>query len=236
MTKHLRAFFLALLAAFIQVALAAEQRHRHESANAYINGNALVVRDSQLNDRLVSEAFALLDANPEIQRLWLIDIPGGSDIPGARLAWRAQEMDVIVAGACFAACADVALSARTLGVASWHGEFLSAILVRGSFASLAGEFPTQSNHNQSRYAERLAPISRKDIGDALSLALLPDAGLYIFADDSVKAAKGQTALICSEFPEDCRAINVSLDQIRISKSNLPVPARPSGAISGATKP
>ncbi|OWQ90271.1 hypothetical protein CDN99_12920 [Roseateles aquatilis] len=194
----------------------AVQRH------VYISGDALIVRDTILIEQLVNEAIALLDTHPEIQRLWLIDIAGGYVIPGARLAWRAQEMDVYIAGGCFSACADVALSGRTLNAAPWHGKLPSALVIHGSF-TMSGEWVSHALNNLSRYAERLHPIKEADIEEAMSFPYPVGAGLFIFTDHSLREAKGQTVLLCEYFPSKCRSIDVTLEQLRIARSNLPVP-------------
>lgn len=191
--------------------------------HVHLSGDALVVRDAILTEQLVNEALSLLDANPSIERLWLIDVPGGIGVSGARLAWRAQEMDVFVAGGCYSACADVALSGRTLNAVPWKGKLMSALIIHGAF-TLHGEWLTRSANNLTRYAERLEPISRKDIDIAVSFPYPTGAGLFIFTDGSVRAAQGETVLLCEYFPSRCRPIEVSLKQIRISTSELPVPA------------
>ncbi|WP_431050182.1 hypothetical protein [Roseateles sp. L2-2] len=173
---------------------------------------------------MVDEAIRILDENPSIHRLWLIDVPGGFGVPAARLASRAQELDVYVAGGCYSACAEVALSGRVLHVVPWRdGRLASALIIHGAFAMNTGEWVAQGLNNLARYAERLDPISRADIEAALRFPSPTAAGLFIFTDKSVRDAKGQTVLLCEYFPSKCRSIDVTREQIHIARSDLPVP-------------
>lgn len=190
----------------------------------YINQGKLVIRETGLIDQVVDEALSILDAHPEIKQLWLIDIPGGFSVPSARLAWRAETMDVVIAGGCYSACANVALSGQTLRVAPWHGALPSALAIHGSFLR-TGEWSPQGLNNLRRYAERLTPIESHDIEAALSFPFQSAAGLFIFTDGSVAEAKGRDVLLCEHSPVKCRAIDVTLDQLRILKTDLVVPPR-----------
>lgn len=89
-----------------------------------------------------------------------------------------------------------------------------------------GEWNAKGLNNLTRYAERLDPIQRADVEQALRFPYPSASGLYIFTDGTVPQANGHTSLLCSYFPSKCKDLEVSLTQLRIQTTDLPIPAPP----------
>jgi len=226
MKRFIRLGLAALTLAVANSAHSVESRSTSENTSAlYVSGDSLVIRSTALIHQTVGEVIEKLDADPNIRKLWLIDVPGGFSIPGARLAWRAQELDVIVGGGCYSACADVALAARSLRVSPRQGRMTAAIVVHGTFG-MDGTWSSNGLHDLARYAARLDPIKQADIEEALRYPYPVAAGLFIFTDGSVPQAQGKTTLLCSHFPRKCRDLDVTLEQLHISTTDEPVPPPP----------
>ena len=200
--------------------------------HVYASGDSLVVRDTLLLHQVIEQAIDLLDAHPKIRKLWLVNVPGGYAVPSARLAWRAQELDVTVGGACFSACADVALSGRTLRMRPRTDDRSTALVIHGQF-DLAGNWSSSGLNQLLRYAERLAPIPQADIEEALRYPYPSAAGLFIFSDRSFPKAGGRIAVLCPFFPSKCKDLEVTLAQLHIGTTDDPVPEAP---VDGSAAP
>ncbi len=203
--------------------------------HVYVSGDSLVIRNTLLLHQVIEQTIDMLEARPQIKNLWLVNVPGGYALPSARLAWRAQELDVTVGGACFSACADVALSGRTLRMRPRTDDRSTALVIHGQF-DLVGNWSSGGLNQLLRYAERLAPIPQADIEEALRYPYPSAAGLFIFSDRNFPKAGGRIAMLCSFFPSKCKDLDVTLEQLHISTTDEPVPPPPTEDASQVATP
>lgn len=183
-----------------------------------VDARGLFIEDTFLAaDSLVAEVERLAREHPDVDTIWLKNIPGGLIRHAPRLKSVFENRRVHVTGFCNSLCAWLALQGTTLTL---HDDaFPSTLVIHGSFDLTSQQWSPRSLEQLDFYASRLSGLSRDLIEKALSFRQIGTiSGLVIASHpiDRIGGARGPV-YVCEEYPTRCEDAGIgSLDQIRIT--------------------